>query len=352
MFEDNSYENLLERLLDMAPDGIDTRQGEVFYDAVSAMCLPMARSFADLETLYLLVSLPTTAGEYLDRKANEHGLSRQPPTPSRYKAVFVGTKPPNGERFFTDNRYFTVQDEVFIAEEAGDESNGILLGTPAIPLSTIVGLQSSEFGDLLEPGTSIEDDDSLRKRLQEKIAGPAENGNKQHYKSWCESISGVGRARILPLWNGPNTVKGVIFDMEGRPASQSVVDRVQEYVDPGGTGYGEGQANLGAKFSSVPAQDYDVVLSSDIVLNSGYSMEQAEAEITEAITQYFKSLALDSPEDAQNVVVRIATIGALINNLPSILDYGNLLLNSQDKNILLELTQAAHLSEVRINAAL
>ena len=34
MFEDYTYELLMEDVLNNAPEGIDTRQGSVFYDAV------------------------------------------------------------------------------------------------------------------------------------------------------------------------------------------------------------------------------------------------------------------------------------------------------------------------------
>ena len=48
----------------------------------------------------------------------------------------------------------------------------------------------------------------------------------------------MGRARIIPLWAGENTVKGVLLDNEGLPVTEAVVARVQEYIDPGGTGLG------------------------------------------------------------------------------------------------------------------
>lgn len=35
MFEEMTYEKILQDVLDNAPDGIDTRQGSIFYDAVA-----------------------------------------------------------------------------------------------------------------------------------------------------------------------------------------------------------------------------------------------------------------------------------------------------------------------------
>ena len=119
------------------------------------------------------------------------------------------------------------------AETPGTASNNIEVGSKATPVSQNMPQPStSTFGNLIEPGAETESDDNYRRRIMEKIAGPAENGNRQHYKTWAESIPGVGRARIIPLFAGPNTVMAVIIDTEGMPASQTVIDRVQEHIDP------------------------------------------------------------------------------------------------------------------------
>ena len=43
MFEDYTYERLLEDVLNNAPEDIDTRQGSIFYDAVSGILLKVAK---------------------------------------------------------------------------------------------------------------------------------------------------------------------------------------------------------------------------------------------------------------------------------------------------------------------
>ena len=135
-------------------------------------------------------------------------------------------------------------------------------------MNNIEGLISATFGAIYENGSDAEGDEALRNRVIEKIAGPAENGNKQHYKTWCESIDGVGRARIFPLWLGENTVKAVLIDTTGKPCGEAKVQEVQEYIDPAdkgmtatvngktytiGDGLGNGVANIGAHFTAVAA---------------------------------------------------------------------------------------------------
>lgn len=359
MFEAYTYEYLLESVLSNAPQGIDIRPGSIFYDAVSGPLLQIARLYTDLEAVFDMVFLDSATGEYLDKKAAENGLDRRPATSCCYHVIFVGVTPQTGERFFADGMYFALSQnsdgEYFLeAEVAGTKANTIYAGSPAIPVNNISGLSSATFNEIMELGTDEESDEDLRTRIREKIGGPAENGNRQHYKTWCESVEGVGRARIVPLWNGPNTVKGIIVNALGTPADTTVIQRVQNYIDPDldgdgeGDGLGEGVANLGAHFTAVSARALPINISYHAVLKSGATTAQATAETVDAVTEYLNALALDTP-DNEDVVVRISAVGAIINGLPSILDYSNLSFNGQTSNIVPGYDAVAILGEVAVS---
>lgn len=369
MFEDKTYEALLQEVLDNAPDGIDTRQGSIFYDAVSGVIIKIAELYMNLDLVLTLTQVDTTSGEYLDVKASEYGLTRHAATNAKYNVAFEGTTPESGERFFTGGQYFvlgkTDSDVLYLeAETAGTVNNGIISGTPAVPVNNIQGLESASFGTILEYGTDTEDDDSLRRRVREKIGGPAENGNKQHYKTWCESYDGVGKARIFPLWNGPNTVKAVLINPDGLPCSAELVSAVQEYIDPATSGYtvtvdgvtytvgdglGEGVANLGAHFTAASALPLTVSVSFTAVLASGYTVEDAALAADTAITEYLKSMVLTA-ESPSDVVVRVSSVGAIIAGLDPILDYSNLTLNGGTANIAPGDNYVPVLGEVIVNA--
>lgn len=352
MFEDYTYELLLDDVLNSAPEGVDTRQGSIFYDAVSGILIKVAKLYTDLDLIFELTQLDTATGEYLDKKVTEFGLTRQQALPAKYYVTFTGTIPDIGQRFFTDTQYFTLrksEDGVYYlqAEVSGIVGNIVYEETPAVPVNNISGLVSATFGAIMEYGTDAESDDSLRNRVREKIAGPAENGNKQHYKTWCEQVDGVGLARMFPLWNGPNTVKGVLINPLGKPCGEVVVNAVQQYIDPNdlghttvidgkkyvvGDGLGEGIANLGAHFTAVAADETKLNISFDAELASGTEKESAMEEVAKAIELYFTELTMDTVE-AVNVVVRISMIGSIISGVPSILDYRNLTINNSNENI-------------------
>ena len=372
MFEDRTYEAIIEECLANAPNGVDTRQGSIFFDAVSSAAIKIAQYYADLRTVFDLVFLPTAEGEYLDQKGSEFMVFRNPATSARYEFIWAGaTEPLPGARFFADGLYFTLQrdpdPEIGLhleAETTGSASNYILSGTPAIPVNNISGLTSASFGVLVEPGGDTESDDNFRERIQEKIAGPAENGNRQHYKTWCESIPGVARARIIPLFAGENTVMGVLIGMDGLPAAPTVVERVQEYIDPMtlgitvdvanetipvGDGLGDGVANIGAHFAAVAPARVNIDVSFAAELRAGATLAQIKADAEVAVTAYLKELALTTPERL-NVIVRISAITSFLYNIPGLLDYSDLTLNGVSSNIELTVRQIAALGEVSVSA--
>lgn len=369
MFEDRTYDSIMAECLAAAPDGIDLRQGGIFYDAVASAAFKIAQFYADISTAFDLVFLTTAVDEYLDRKGAEYGVFRLPAVPATYKYVWEGsTQPLPGSRFFADDMFFTLRqdenNELYLeAETPGAKSGTILSGTAAVPVESISGLTASVFGEIIVPGSDAESDDDYRERIQEKIAGPAENGNRQHYKTWCESIPGVGRARIIPLFAGENTVMGALIGTDGQPAASTVVQQVQEYVDPitldetvtvdgetisVGDGLGDGAANIGAHFAAVAASAVSIDIDFSAELKSGATLAQVQEEAAEAVAVYLKDLALNTPEK-QTVIVRVSAVSSILHTLQGLLDYTALTLNGETANIEVSDRQVAVLGEVTVS---
>lgn len=336
MFEDRTFENILNEMLAMAPAGTDTRQGSVFYDMVAPAAFIISRYYSELAISIELTSMDTVEGTYLDEKCKEHAIYRLPATPSIRNATFVGGSVVANQRFFAEQQYFITKYDVdgnliVVAETPGEVANNIPSGTSLVPVNTISGLTEATLGDIITPGSEAENDENLRRRFREKIAGPATNGNKQHYKSWCESVAGIGLARIDPLWNGANTVRGILIDTEGLPASQSVVDEVQEYIDPGSTGLGEGVANIGAIFTAAAAQEFTIDISFDAQVE-GVSIENVKQSASAEIKAYFKEVVLGSKEK-EPMIIRAAAIANVIYDIEGLVDYANLTINGGTANI-------------------
>ena len=372
MFEDRTYENIMEECLAGAPPDIDIRPGSIFYDAVAPAAFKIAQFYADLSSVFDLVFVATAVDEYLDERCGENAVYRLPATSALYEYVWSGaSQPVVGGRFFADGLFFILRQnengQLYLeSEEPGTKNNDIISDTPAVPSENTPGLEVSKFGNLITPGTDAESDEAYRTRFREKIAGSAENGNRQHYKTWCESVPGVGRAKIKPLFAGENTVMGVIVGADGKPAVKAVIEKVQNYIDPAtlgntveangksytvGDGLGNGVANIGAHFTAVAPEGVPVNISFKAEIQKDVSEAQVKTDAKAAIASYFKNLALSVPED-QNIVARVSAISSIIYNLPGVLDFSELTLNGKASNITLADLQIAVLGEVIIDASI
>lgn len=84
---------------------------------------------------------------------------------------------------------------------------------------------------------------------------------------------------MFSLWKGPNTVKVVIVDANMQPATQALIDKVQNHIDPGGTGLGDGQSSLGAFCTVVSAITKAINIAFTATLAEGYTKEIASENV-------------------------------------------------------------------------
>ena len=63
-----------------------------------------------------------------------------------------------------------------------------------------------------------------------------------------------------------------------------------------------------------------------VTLTNGETMEGCRTAAVEAVTDYLRTLTLESDEGT-SIIVRMSVIGAMISALPQVLDYEELLIN-------------------------
>lgn len=368
MFEQYTEEYFLEQARAMGEAlGVDTRQGSVYMDAAAGHCLRAAKFMNDLSMVFEMLAVDTCSGDILEEKAAQDGIIRHPSTPSYWNVIFEGTVPDSGTRFFCKDHYFSLVklDEKLLleAEVNGTETNTLVPGETVIPVYNIDGLLSCTLGELYSPGADAESDENLRQRWQEKKSNPAENGNKAHFKSWCESIAGVGRAHIIPLFGGENTVRAVLYATNGETPAESILEAVQEYIDPivdgyevevdgvkyiFGDGLGEGVANIGAHFLASAPDELMLTVSFEADLKNGFSQTQAQEEVMGKVKEYISNLVLNGDEA---ITIRLSNIGSIISNSESIVDYtpSTLMINGSTENVIVGVTQVPIIREVVIS---
>ena len=185
-------------------------------------------------------------------------------------------------------------------------------------------------------GYEEETKDELWERYIDDVSNPVTSGNNAHYKKWALEVSGVGKVKVKPLWDGDNTVKVILTGNDGLPASSSLVNAVQDYIDPYtiddndnkvGWGCGNGQAPIGAYCTISAATAKNLTIAFTATYAGGYTPSEVDEEIEKNIKDYLKSVSF-----VQNYI-SYAKIGSVILATDGLLDYSGLTLNGGTSNI-------------------
>lgn len=196
--------------------------------------------------------------------------------------------------------------------------------------------------ELLAAGEDTESDAALYERYQEKVSKPITSGNRYQYEHWAREITGVGRARAFPEWAGPGTVKVVLLDNDMKSPASPVVEAVQKYIDPTQDGMGEGAAPIGSTTTVVGAKEIPINISVKVTLATGATIEQVKEQLESGAIEYFRDLAFTDP------LVRYTRIQGIILGIPPVIDYTDLLVNGEAKNIEIGVDGVAVLGTVTV----
>ena len=236
MYEDMTFENILQRMLDRVPSKYDKRQGGIIWNALAPAAAELAQAYIYLDFVVSKLDVENLEGDELGTYVYQRsGIERKQATKAIRKGIFSRAdgsffNVPIGSRFTGEDLYFIATEKIsdgefkLQCEEPGSVGNSYV--GDLVPVDYIDGLAKAELVDILSPGYDAESDENLLSRYYEKIQAPAISGNKYHYMQWAKEIPGVGDARVAPLWNGPGTVKVVIIDSNKQSASQELVDKV------------------------------------------------------------------------------------------------------------------------------
>lgn len=355
MFEQFTEDYFMEQAREMGDAlGVDTREGSIYMDAAAGHCLRTAKFYEDLRSVFDLLFADSCTGDVLDEWAAQKQVYRKAATSSYYVPVFDGVASAElvGDRFMAGGYYFVVvqdgEDFYLQSEITGTQTNYLLKGEKLIPVRNTMGLKSATLGEMYAAGADQESDEDLRQRWKEALSEPAENWNKQQYKTSCESYDGVGRAIITPLAYGPCTVKAIIISSEGTAPLDSLIEQIQEEMDPGSEGVGMGKVLLGCKFYAVAAGQEAVNISFDVVIASGYSLESTRETVRQELIRYMKSIALDT-SDEENMVVQYMKVIGILANTAGIKDLANLSLNGVAENVSIGADNVPVLGKLTIN---
>ena len=358
MYESQTFESILNRMLEKIPDTIDKREGSIIYDALAPAAAELAQMYIEFDTILRLTFADTSSGEFLTRRAAEIGVTRKLATPARRIGLMYDKDGalmdiPIGSRFRAGDLIFVAQSRIgtgkyeLVCETVGavgNEPSGELL-----PVDYINGLATVVFGNFMERGADEEDDESLRRRYFDSLRGQAFGGNIADYKSKTLAIEGVTAVKVYPVWNGPGTVRLVILGANYLPADTGLVDRVQELIDPPPQGEGYGIAPIGHIVTVQSATSVTINVETSLILDTGYTAASVLPDVQAKIEAYLDELR-KSWQDTSPIIVRVALIDARVLDVPGVLDVTNTKINGAAANATLAGDGVPVLGQVTINA--
>lgn len=353
LFDNQTPEGIRARILERMETQLQTREGSFLYDVVSPAAFELWRNLMAMNELIAAFYVTQDSGEYLDKHADLLGLSRREGVKARAVLNFTGTDGtiiPAETAFYTTSglKFFLSSDVVIsegtaagevIGEQVGDLYN-VGAGEITQIAKNISGL--SFVSEPAQGGVDEESDQSLYDRIDFRRKNPSTSGNASHYLQWARSRSNVGAAKVIPVWNGPGTVKVILTDYDFLPAKDDVVADCAAYI--------ESQRPIGAQVTVVSAAQVYITVSAAMVLDGVTTVDQVIAEFRSGIQTYISKIVASyfSSLEAVDYYVYYSKIAAILAGIQGVVDYNGLTINGAAANVMIDSSSVPVLKEVTL----
>lgn len=349
MFENETFEAMMERCLARVSSDVDKREGSIIYDALAPAVLELVNSYICLDIFLDEAFADTASRAYLVRRAGERGLEPYAATKAVLKGAF-NCVVPIGSRFNLDRLNYTIteliDDETYTyklqCETAGSEGNRYL--GKMTPIDYIEGLTSAELTEVIIYGEDEEDTEVFRRRYLDSLNTQVFGGNVADYKQRVKALDGVGQVRVYRAdeWNGGGTVKVVITDSNNGVPTTELISAVQETVDPvASTGKGNGFAPIGHIVTIAGVNEESIAAEVSVELTGG-TAESIKPYIKSCIDSYFESLNSTweacYDEGTEKLEVIIAVVAGEISKITGVKNIKSIKLGGKSFGETLELS--------------
>lgn len=387
MYEKETYEVILERMLNRVSDKLDKRPSSIIYDTHSPTAIELQILYIELETLIQNSFGDTAAREFLILLCKDRGITPKPATNAVLKGVFTPSSiDMTGKRFNIGDMNYIVTKQIAPGEyelqcESTGEVGNQFLGQ-IIPMEYINGLETAILTDVLIPGENDEDTEVLRQRYFDSLKEQAFGGNRADYLAKVRGIEGVGGCKVIRVWNNDispaamiptetvkswynsvigsmdsevatwlsavyaaaaskkltvgGTVRVVIVDSDDYgEASITLVNKVQEILDPEqNAGEGYGLAPIGHVVSVSSALPVLIQVKTTVLFEEGYGWSNRQMAIEEVVNEYLLELRKSWSDNTQTII-RILQIETRILDIQGIMDVTDTQINGSPNNLII-----------------
>ena len=387
MYENETYEVILERMLDRVSDQLDKRPSSLIYDTHSSTAIELQILYIELEYLIKNSYGDTAAREFLVMLCKDRGITPESATNAVLKGEFTPTDiDVTGQRFNIGSLNYVVTEQIapgqyqVVCETAGVIGNQYL--GQMIPMEYIDGLETATLTEVLVPGEDEEETEALRQRYFDSFNEQAFGGNRAAYLEAVRKIDGVGDVKVTRVWNGdirpaemiPGikvqtwyesikdtldaevkawlktvyeaakekklTVGGtvlvtVVNSLDYGEASSVLLESIQTELDPvQNAGEGYGLAPIGHVVSVKSAETVAVYVTTTVTFEEGSNWTNTKTAIEEVIKAYLLELRQEWAESSY-LIVRVSQLETRILGVKGVIDITNTKINGSAENLTL-----------------
>lgn len=353
MFENYTFDNLMESCLSRVSNDVDKREGSIIYDALAPAVLELANAYVNLDIILDESFAETASREYLKLRAKERGLEPYAATNAILKGRF-NCEIEIGSRFNLESLNYTaiefiedVEGEGYYyklkCETAGETGNKFF--GKATPIEYIQGLSSAEILSVISYGEDEEDTEVFRRRYFDSLNMQAFGGNIADYKRIMRGLEGVGQCRIYNAdeWNGGGTVKIVFATPQNTKAAAELINQLQEAIDPVAyKGKGSGFAPVGHIVTVATVKEQKINVKLKVKLDTGYTAEIVKPLIENAVKKHFDSVnstwesSFDHTGSGLKIVV--VKVASEISNIQGVINIPEIFIDDAPNGSILELS--------------
>ena len=341
---DNTYEEILNRMLNNVDEKFDKREGSIIYTSLSPIAIELMLIREELKFNSNEGFADTASLDSLILRANERGVEHIEAT----NAIVRGKFSPNnidiegciytventemsytvGKKISNDDTYSYYELECTTSGTDGNIVSGKLIidswNNDAVNISDV---NTAEIDQIITPAINDEDVEELRLRYFENIDTQYFGGNVADYK---EKMLSTGKCKACKIFRAgdnlgdetilPGHVYILFLDSNYNIPNETTINEIQTLIDPTKDGGGLGLAPIGHIVTINKPTEISIHIKFDIItFIEGFTFESLQDQINSAIDSYFNELKIkwgnsdNTIVNSAHLVVKMMSIDGIEN---------------------------------------
>lgn len=334
IFEAQTPEAILARVLGRMDTVLDTREGSYAYEQAAPLAVELSGVYMAMDELLSAFYIDENSGKYLDEHARIFDMTRRAGSAATAPVTFTGSTGasiPAGAAFFTAaGLEFALAEDVTLEDGAGagtleavepGAKYNVAAGDISQMLRSVAGVTAFSAG-AAAGGTDPESDEALFARIDDRRRHPPASGNPAYYRSLALECDGAGAAKVQRLWQGPGTVRVLVAGYDRGPVDDTVTEAVAGHIDDNRV--------VGAEVTVASVSGTAVSVTAQVTLAGTATLEAVRTAFAARLRAYLQGLALEQ------YTVYVNRIAALLMEVDGVVDYASLQVNGGTANITLD----------------